>query len=149
MSWKYRDDGMTVLNSGGVSQLQKINFGVQKLTEATTLTADDNGKTFLLALAGGFTVTLPANSVAGFRCRFMVKIAPTTAYIIAAATADSIYGRAHASSGGDEDSDAAGDTVEFVANTSLIGDYVDIFIDGEKVFAYGFCDVTGSITISG
>ena len=140
---------MTVLNSGGISAVNSINFGVQKLVEATTLTAADNGKTFLLALAGGFTVTLPSNSVAGFRCRFLVKIAPTTAYIIAAATADSIYGRVFAGTGGDEDFDAAGDTVEFVASTALIGDYVDIFIDGEKVFANGFCDVTGSITVSG
>lgn len=121
------------------------------LTAAVTLTEKDHGKTFILNLAGGFTVTLPANSVAGFRARFIVGIAPTTAYIIAAATADTMAGHVLSSSGAAEDSEnaATGDQLNFVAATAVIGDQADIFIDGTSVFVSARVAAAGGATITG
>jgi len=124
-------------------------FPFKSLTEATTLTAKESGKTFGLATAGGFTVTLPAEE-AGLKFTFIVTVAPTTAYIIACDGAnDTMAGFVIASTGGDEDYDAAGDTVEFVANTALPGDTVEVFSDGTSWFVKGFCNAAGAITISG
>lgn len=121
------------------------------LTAAATLTEKDHGKTFLLNLAGGFTVTLPANSVAGFRCTFIVGTAPTTAYIIAAATADTMAGHVLSSSGAaeDQESTATGDQYNFVANTAVVGDRLDVFFDGTSVFVSGRCAAAGGGTITG
>jgi len=118
------------------------------ITAARTMTAAESGGTYFLNTAGGFTVTLPTAAI-GLRYTFIVKTAPTTAYIILSATADTIFGKVFASSGGDENSNVAGDQINFVANTSLAGDRVELWSDGTSWFADGFCDVTGSITITG
>jgi hypothetical protein len=135
-------------NLGGVGSLSTI----VPLTSATTLVAADSGKTFLLNLATGFTVTLPANSTVGFNARFIVGIAPTTAYIIAAATADTIGGTVLSASGGAEDTEGAftGDQVNFVANTALAGDRVAIeILTATQIWANGICSAAGGITITG
>jgi hypothetical protein len=63
----------------------------ERLITTRVLTNADSGKTFGLALAGGFTVTLPALATAsGFRATFIVEISPTTAYIIASAEGDNL-----------------------------------------------------------
>lgn len=124
---------------------------IEVLTAAKTLTSVDSGKTFYLDLAGGFTVTLPANATAGFKATFIVKTAPTTAYILLAATADTIIGYPVASTGGDESANgnAAGDQVNFVANTALPSDRVDVEFDGTSVHVRATCKATGAITITG
>lgn len=121
------------------------------LSAARVLTADDCGKVFLLALAGGLTVTLPANSIAGFHCQFRVTVAPTTAYIIAAATADTMAGSTFDTSGGASDTEGAatGDQLNLVANVALIGDRVDIYIDGVSVHAQAWTSASGGATITG
>lgn len=149
--------GAMYTNLGGGSTWQSSSSGQLNqiptaLAAATTLTAADSGKTFLLALAGGFTVTLPANTVTGFKCRFIVSTAPTTAYIIAAATADTIGGSILSSSGAAEDTEAAftGDQVNFVANTAVPGDLVEIeILSSTQVWARGTCSAAGGITITG
>ena len=69
-----------------------LNVGAgsyESLITTKTLDSEDNGKTFGLNLAGGFTVTLPAVSSlnAGWKVRFRVETNPTTAYIITENTA--------------------------------------------------------------
>ena len=75
------------------------------LTAATTLTAAQSGKLFTLGTAGGFTTTLPAPQ-AGLEYEFVVKVAPTTAYIIATKGSSNIIYGVIASA----DLNAAGDT---------------------------------------
>lgn len=182
MSWKYRTDetdvlfgdgvptasvdrptlylnrltGATYLNLGGGTTWNGSGVGgltsITPLTSTTTLTASDSGKTFLLNLATGFTVTLPANATVGFNARFIVGIAPTTAYIIAAATADTIGGTVLSASGGAEDTEGAftGDQVNFVANVALAGDRASIeILTATQVWANGICSAAGGITITG
>ena len=57
---------------------------VHTLKAAYTVLASDSGKTFVLDLAAGFVVTLPADStmVEGWNCRFYVKTAADDAYLI-------------------------------------------------------------------
>mgnify|MGYP001560334025 CR=1 FL=1 len=116
------------------------------LTAAATLVAQDSGKTFYLALAGGFTVALPAPAV-GLRYRFFVQIAPTTAYII---TATNLAGLVFSSTGGDASSITAftGVDIRFVANTALIGDSADFWSDGTNWYCWAFCDADAGITVN-
>lgn len=119
------------------------------LAAAATLTAAENNRTYFLNLAGGFTVTLPALGLWHFV--FIVKTAPTTAYILLSATPDVIAGYPVASTGGDESSNgnAAGDQVNFVANVALPGDIVELWCDGAIVYARCTVKATGAVTITG
>ncbi len=101
----------------------------EQLITTRVLTAADSGKTFGLALAGGFTVTLPAlSTVSGFNVKFVVEIAPTTAYIIITNSADldkmagQVYGADGADSGASSVTTFSADKLDFVANVALIGD---------------------------
>lgn len=122
------------------------------LTAATVLTAADSGRIFFLALAGGFAVTLPSPAL-GLNFKFYVQIAPTTDYtVVTAGAPDQIMaGLVFASSGGDEDSEAAftGTTLTFVANTSTIGDSADVVSDGTNWYVRAWVDATGAATITG
>jgi len=57
---------------------------VQNLGAAYAVIASDSGKTFVLDLADGFIVTLPADATTdiGWNCRFYVKTAADDAYLI-------------------------------------------------------------------
>jgi hypothetical protein len=101
----------------------------ERLTAARVLTAADSGKTFGLALAGGFTVTLPAlSTVSGFNVRFVVEIAPAASYIIIAATPDldlmagQVYGADGATSGAGSVTTFSADQLNLVGGASVIGD---------------------------
>jgi hypothetical protein len=115
------------------------------LGAAKTVTAAETGKTFSLALAGGFTVALPAPAV-GLRYKFYVNVAPTTAYII---TATPLTGAVHSSTGGNADSqtDFSGVSISFVANVALIGDSAEFFSDGTNWYVTAFCNADAGITI--
>jgi len=114
-------------NSNGTIKTVDGNAPVV-LTAARVLTLADSGKTFALALAGGFTVTLPALT-AGFKVSFIVQVAPTTAYIIASAENDNIAGSVYPADGTAGDTEAAftADQINFVANQAVIGDQADIY----------------------
>lgn len=137
--------------AGSTTYTPLTSTNIETLTAARVLVAADAGKLFFLNLAGGFDVTLPALTVAGFHCRFIVKTAPTTAYTITGATADKMAGSVFSSSGGAEDTEGAatGDVLNFVANVALIGDQADVVTDGAAYYVRGFCSAAGGITITG
>lgn len=125
----------------------------------TTKTVDarlDNGKTFGLNLAGGFTVTLPsiADAGAGFRVSFRVEIAPSTAYIITElASADTNVLTSHVNelkhatqSAGPYN--AAHTFFNFVAAVAVVGDYVDISCNGTRFYCRGETDADGGVTLT-
>jgi hypothetical protein len=128
--------------------------GVEKLITTRVLTLADSGKTFILALAAGFTVTLPAIAgSSGFNARFYVQIAPTGDYNVASAEGDNMAGQVYESSGGDGDSETAftADQVTFVAAAGVgkIGDSMDIFSDGVGWYARVWVDTAGGATLNG
>ncbi len=106
----------------------------ETLVTTRVLTAADSGKTFGLKLAGGFTVTLPAMSTgSGMNFKFVVEVAPTTAYIIIANTADldkiagQVYGADGVSSGAGSVTTFSADQLNFVASASVIGDVANFY----------------------
>lgn len=123
----------------------------ERLITTRVLTAVDSGKTFGLALAGGFTVTLPALA-AGLFFRFIVEISPTTAYIIASTELDNLVGVGAAADGLAVTVQAGfvADQVNFVANTAIIGDAVEICSVGTAGWsARALVAVGGGVTFSG
>lgn len=138
------------------TQINSLLIPPETLTAAKTLIPGDAGKTFLLNLAGGFTVTLPgiAQVKPGWNVKFKVKTAPTTAYIVAATTtdADTIVGHfvtatAHTTAGDIEST--GGDQVNFVASQAVAGDWVTLETDGAVWYAYGSSSVPAGLTITG
>ncbi len=123
----------------------------ERLITTRVLTAVDSGKTFGLALVGGFTVTLPALA-AGLWFKFIVEISPTTAYIIASAESDNLVGVGSAADGNAVTVQAGfvADSVNFVANTAIIGDTVTIASVGTAGWsAVATVAVGGGVTFPG
>lgn len=136
--------GSTTWNAGGISN-------IETLTAARVLVAADNNKVFFLNLAGGFDVTLPALTVAGFHATFIVKTSPTTAYTLTGATADKIVGWPSNVGGADSvgDGNALGDVVNFVANVALAGDLAELWMDGAFYYVRAHAKAINAITITG
>ena len=117
---------------------------VDQVTAAVTLTAADSGKWYVLAASAGVTVTLPAVS-SGLNFRFVVANAfDTSNYIIDSAEGDNIDGNlivngaAVAASGEDQ--------INFVASAESVGDFIDIWSDGNKWYVWGIGNSAGAIT---
>lgn len=122
--------------------------GGEVLTAAKTLVAGDSGKTLFLALAGGFAVTLPAPSL-GLKFKFVVSTAPTTAYtVVTASSANVIHGGVTSGedAAGSVATAASSDTISFVANKAIKGDWVEVESDGTSWYVFGNCSVQDGIT---
>jgi len=128
----------------------QLDTSTETVTTTNTILASENGKTFFLNAAGGFTSTLPT-AAAGLRFTFIVKTNPTTAYIVAAATADTIVGWPSNIGGADSvaDGNALGDQLNFAANTALAGDMAEFFSDGTYWYVRAHAKAINAITITG
>ncbi len=129
----------------------------QLITTYQVLRGDHN-KTFLLNLAAGFTVTLPtvANAGPGFRCRFIVKTAPSGGdYVITEETGSdtnviitngirelAVTTATHGVSGTGET------TITFADGVAIAGDWIELFCDGTNWYAHGVTNATVAITIA-
>ena len=120
---------------------------VETLTGATTLTAEDSGKSFTLRAAAGAQITLPAVATsAGFRFRFTVgQLFATTAWTIKAAS-NVIQGGVIVNSvnvpGADEN------TITFAHAADTIGDFVELNCDGTNWYVFGLGTAAGAITLT-
>ena len=146
----YQEAGSGVDLEGQVTMRRKV----VALTAARTVVSADSGTIFTLGTAGGFTVTLPnaSDAGAGFYCRFVVKVAPTTAYLInaTAGDGDNIYGSVMNSEGGAGDltNGTGTDVLTIVANKGQIGDYIEIMSDGSKWYCQIQAEQNDAITLS-
>lgn len=143
---------VSAVTAGGAATVGGVSAsGGRALAAATTLTAAESGQSFYLSLAGGFTVTLPAPAV-GLKYKFIVAIAPTTAYIIVTnASANIINGSVatpNVTAAGDVSVAASSDTITFVASTAVVGDYVELESDGTNWYLSGMTHVAGGITVT-
>lgn len=111
--------------------------------------ASESPKTFYLALAAGFTSTLPAPAI-GLKFRFIVQIAPTGApYVITtASSANIMYGMMVERAGGAGVAGAARDTFNFIHTQSIIGDWVEFYSDGTNWYYHGMTDVSAGSTVA-
>jgi len=130
---------------------------VESLITTKTLDKEDNGKTFFLNLAGGFTVTLPALATvdAGWRVKIIVGITPTTAYIVTelvGTDTNKLVGNVTTSTG--ETTAAAFNATGFtlvtfvVASGAVKGDYIEIVSDGSFYYVSGCTSVPAAITFT-
>lgn len=122
----------------------------ETVSAANVITAAESGKTFYLALAGGFASTLPAPA-AGLKYKFVVAVNPTTAYTIATnGSANIIKGGVNeleVDTGDDGPYSNAGDLISFVANVAVVGDWVAVESDGTSWFLTGQTNADGGVTI--
>jgi hypothetical protein len=117
-------------------------------TAATTLVAADNGKTFILNAAAGFTITLPAVTNTGWQAKFITGAAfATTNFVVASAEGDNMQGSMIVV-GAVVDVDAA-DQINFVATAENIGDFIEVFSDGTSWHVFGNALTTGALTATG
>jgi hypothetical protein len=120
---------------------------IETLTGATTLTAEDSGKVFILNAAAGAQVTLPAVADAsGHQYRFVVgALFATTAWTIKAAS-NKIQGGVIVNStlvpAADEN------TITFSASADTIGDFVELNCDGSNWYVSGMGTSAGAITLT-
>lgn len=122
---------------------------VETIAAATTLTAADNGKVFVLDAAAGATVTLPALDY-NLKFKFVVGAAfATTNWVIASAEGDNINGIISDMGATVAGVPAAGeDQINFVASAETIGDYVELVSDygNSQWLVSGACTLNGGIT---
>lgn len=123
---------------------------VETVAAANVITASETGKTFFLALAGGFASTLPAPA-AGLNYKFIVSVSPTTAYTIATSGGANIIkggiNELEVDTADDGPYSAVGDLISFVANVAVVGDWVELTSDGTSWFLTGQTNADGGITI--
>jgi hypothetical protein len=117
------------------------------VTTTNVITAEESGRTFYLADAGGFTSTLPAPDI-GLKYTFIVKTAPTTAYVITTDSGDNLLYGTFLDIVGELTYFSAQDTLNFVANTSVIGDRLEVESDGVNWYCKAISGADGGITVS-
>ena len=117
----------------------------ETLAAATTLTAADSGKTYLIS-GTGYTVTLPAPH-AGFSVKFIVAAAFSTDCVVQtpADNRDTLNGGVIVN-GAIVESDAT-DRVTFEDGAESIGDFIEISSDGTSFFLFGNGNASSSITV--
>ena len=117
----------------------------ETLAAATTLTAADSGKTYLIS-GTGYTVTLPAPH-AGFSVKFIVAAAFSTDCVVQtpADNRDTLNGGVIVN-GAIVESDAT-DRVTFEDGAESSGDFIEISSDGTSFFLFGNGNAASSITV--
>lgn len=120
---------------------------VETVAVATTLTAEDSGKVFILKAAGGAQITLPAVATsAGLRFKFIVgQLFATTDWTVKAlsnAIEGSVLVNGAHVAGVDEN------TISFVASAESIGDFAELVCDGTNWYVNGSGVTAGAITLT-
>lgn len=124
------------------------NDMVEQITAGKTLNAaQDNNKTFILGDAAPGTITLPAVTNAGFKCKVVVGFAITTNGVVASAEGDNMEGAIDVA-------DAvvtvdAADQINFVATAENLGDWATFESDGAIWYVDGRALTTAAITATG
>lgn len=137
--------GQEITNASDISAM------VETVITTNVITTAECGKTFFLSLAAGFTTTLPAPT-AGCRLQFIVKTAPTTAYVIVSNGGSDVIqigtNELEVDTGDDGPYDDNADTVNFVANVAAVGDFLDCTSDGTLWYCNGQTNLDGGMTSS-
>lgn len=160
------------VNQSGTVRTLVTNTGTQTLTnktitgavstvatESITAASDawtvalDSGSVKFLNRAAGSAIALPAPS-AGATVRMIVGTAPTggTGYVITSNAANEIVGgvgTTDVNSATDPDFEAAGaNTITFVNDKAVVGDWVELTSNGTLWYARGHCSVFDAITFT-
>lgn len=131
-----------------VDQVMQGGGGVVAQTADRTLTAEDNGKTFVLADAAPGNITLPpVAESAGFKIKVITGFAITSAAAIISAEGDNMEGAMMVAS--TVVTVDAADQINFVQTAENIGDWVTVESDGTYWYVDGRALTTGALTATG
>ena len=142
-------------------QAVSVNGGIQDFSETingdridivsatNVITAAESGKTFYLNSAGGFTSTLPAPAT-GLKYKFIVRTPPVSsgAYIITTNGGSNILQGTFLDIVGELVFISSQDTLNFVSDKSLKGDFLEVESDGSSWYCSAFSGADGGITVS-
>lgn len=121
---------------------------IEVITAGKTLTADDNGKVFILGDAAPGTITLPAVATnIGFECAVICGFAITTNGVVASAEGDNMEGAVDVNS--TLVTVDAADQINFVATAENIGDWATFISDGTYWYVNGTALNAGGMTATG
>jgi len=147
-------DGANILEMiGTTATAAELNMAadssanVEIVTTTNVIAAAESGTTYFLNSATGFVNTLPAPA-AGLRFRFVVTTQNTSgnSTIVTNASANVIEGGAVVLStfvpAANEDS------INIVASTTLVGDWIEVISDGTSWFVSGQSGATGGVTFT-
>ena len=134
------------------ARLNALTNPVEDLTEASTLTTSDCGKTLLLNSATEFATTLPTPT-SGCKLKFIVKAAPASASytVVTASSGNVIIGginELETDTGDDGPYDDNADTITFADGVAVVGDEVEMNSDGTSWYINGQAKADGGITLS-
>ena len=120
------------------------------LTTTKTISAEENGKHFVLNTATAFVSTLPVPAL-GLEFWFHIgDTEPTTTHtVVTNASANIIVGSITSpdfSSTVDVATVADADTISFVASKAIHGDFAHVWSDGTNWYLDGMCDVFDGMT---
>lgn len=123
-------------NSGGTVTTQAVSAVVETVTATKTVTAAENGATFILSSATEFATTLPA-PVRGLKYRFVIGAAPSGASytVVTNAGANIIEGLAVVN--GATVAASNEDTITFTDGAAAVGDWCEVVSDGTSWFVSG------------
>ena len=131
--------------SSRYAQVHNLRSSSEVVIATNIITAVESDTTFYLNAAGGFTSTLPAPAI-GLKYKFIVKTAPTTAYIITTTSGAILMYGTWLDVTGELTYFAARDTFNFVANKSKIGDSLEVESDGTNWYCQAQSGLDAGIT---
>lgn len=129
------------------AQSMRKSTDVGGIAAAKVLTADEsNGMHYILDGGTGVGITLPVPTK-GWRCKFTVGAAFSTDYVFTAGTADTFEG-CIIEAGAVQDVDAA-DTITLEDDAENVGDFIEFWSDGSKIYVFGNFLTAASVTPAG
>lgn len=130
-----------------INNICDVSASTSAETTTNVIDAAESGKTFFLNTTTGFVSTLPAPA-AGLKYRFVVKLVNTgTNHTIVCNGGASLF-QGNVMVASTVVTSVAGTSVNLVANTCDIGDYVEVISDGTSWFLNGSATTTAGITVT-
>lgn len=141
-------DGVTA-TATELNMAADSSANIEVVTTTNVLTAAESGKTLILNSATAFVTTLPAKA-AGLRFTIIAGATQVTGgnhtVIPNASDDNTIYGEVVVN-GGTVPGSAEG-SINFIADTMLPGDRVDLINDGTNWYVQGTASAAGAITLT-
>jgi hypothetical protein len=140
-------DGVTLKDNA----IEGAVESTEVITGANVITTAESGKVFFLNSATGAAQTLPtvSASTVGLKYKFIISTVPTSGnmtVVTAAADNGSFEGVVDVNSA--QVDGGSNITINFVASTCVIGDWVEVMTDGTYWFVTGASTAAGGITFT-
>ncbi len=140
-------NGKVVSEKGFTTGTTGLAARVEQVTAGRTIVEADNGMTFVFGDAAPGTITLPAVTLTGFKCKVIVGFALTSDGVVASAEGDNMEGALMVAS--TVVTVDAADQINFVDTAENIGDWATFESDGTYWYVDGRALTTAAMTATG